>query len=79
MVGISIINQVGNMEQLEFDFPKPYVSLTGGSMLSPLKTPSIGFDLNCPKSLVDKVLRAMSAGLITVKDYQGNELKVKVR
>lgn len=66
------------MEQLEFDFPKPYVNLTGDSMLSPIKTPTIGFSLNCPRDFVNKVLKAMSSGLITVKDYQGNELKVKV-
>lgn len=77
MVGNFIINQVGNMEQLEL-FARPYVSIASDSMLTPLKTPSIGFDINCPRDLVNRVLRAMSTGLITVKDYQGNELKVKV-
>ena len=66
------------MTQLEFDFPRPYVMLTGDSCITPLKTPSIGFDVRCPRELVHRVLKAMSSGLITVKDYQGNELKVKV-
>jgi hypothetical protein len=66
------------MKQLEFDFPKPYKALTGDSLLSPLKTPTIGFDVSCPNSFTMKVLQALSAGLITIKDYQGNELKVKV-
>lgn len=66
------------MEQLEFDFPRPYVSLTGDSLLSPIKTPRLGFATNCPQELIHRVLRAMSAGLITVEDYQGNKLKVKI-
>lgn len=66
------------MEQLEFDFPKPYVQITGNSLLSPIKTPRIGFSTACPQELVHRVLRAMSAGLITVEDYQGNKLKVKI-
>jgi hypothetical protein len=66
------------MKQLEFDFPKPYISITDSKLaISPLKTPTISFSMNCPRSTVHTVLKAMSAGLITVSDYQGNVLKVK--
>ena len=66
------------MQQLEFDFPRQYISITSESLLSPIKTPRIGFSTRCPQELIHRVLMAMSAGLITVEDYQGNKLKVKM-
>jgi hypothetical protein len=41
------------------------------------KTPTVSFDDRVSRWFINEFLALMSRGQITVKDYQGNELKVK--
>jgi hypothetical protein len=40
------------------------------------KTPTVEFNQRIPANFIDQFIRYMGKGLIRVKDYQGNEIKV---